>query len=51
VPPPAELAQDRQYGLDPLPALRTWLSAGLIDALSGDDVSFLADLVTRSPLR
>ena len=51
VPPPAELAHDQQYGLDPLPALREWLSAGLIDALSGDDVTFLADLVARSPLR
>ncbi|HSA81580.1 MAG TPA: glycerophosphodiester phosphodiesterase family protein [Geminicoccaceae bacterium] len=51
VPPPAELAQYRQYGLDPLPALSEWLSAGLIDALSGDDVAFLADLVARSPLR
>jgi glycerophosphoryl diester phosphodiesterase len=51
VPPPAELAQVQQYGLDPLPALRGWLSAGLIDALSGDDVAFLADLVTRSPPR
>ena len=51
VPPPAELAQVQQYGLDPLPALRDWLSAGLIDALSGDDVAFLADLVARSPLR
>lgn len=49
--PPAELAHDRHYGLDPLPALRAWLSAGLIDALSGDDVSFLAHLVARSPLR
>jgi len=51
VPPPAELARDQQYGLDPLPALREWLSAGLIDALSSDDVTFLADLVARSPLR
>ena len=51
VPPPAELAHHRQYGLDPLPALREWLSAGLIDALSGDDVSFLTDLVARSLLR
>jgi glycerophosphoryl diester phosphodiesterase len=51
VPPPPRLAQDRHYGIDPLPALQGWLAAGLIDTLSGDDVAFLADLVARSPLR
>ena len=51
VPPPATLARERRYGLDPLPALREWLAAGLIDALSGDDVTFLADLVAGAPLR
>jgi glycerophosphoryl diester phosphodiesterase len=51
VPPPDRLARDRQYGLDPLPDLQAWLAAGLIDTLSGDDVTFLADLVARSPLR
>jgi glycerophosphoryl diester phosphodiesterase len=51
VPPPRELAHYRQYGLDPLPDLQSWLSAGLIDTLSGDDVAFLADLVAGSPLR
>jgi glycerophosphoryl diester phosphodiesterase len=51
VPPPDRLAQDRQYGIDPLPDLQSWLAAGLIDTLSGDDVAFLTDLVGRSPLR
>jgi glycerophosphoryl diester phosphodiesterase len=51
VPPPDRLAHDRQYGLDPLPDLQSWLAGGLIDTLSGDDVAFLADLVGRSPLR
>jgi glycerophosphoryl diester phosphodiesterase len=51
VPPPATLARERGYGLDPLPALRAWLAAGLIDSLSGDDVALLADLVARAPLR
>ncbi len=51
VPPPAELALDQRYGIDPLPALREWLAAGLINSLSGDDVSFLADLVAGAPLR
>jgi glycerophosphoryl diester phosphodiesterase len=51
IPPPQELAQDRQSGIDVLPDLQSWLSAGLIDTLSGDDVAFLADLVARSPLR
>ena len=51
VPLPATLAHERRYGLDPLPALREWLAAGLIDSLSGDDVTFLADLLARAPLR
>ena len=51
VPPPPSLANLREYGIDPLPDLQAWLSAGLIDTLSGDDVTFLADLVARSPLR
>jgi len=51
VPPPRKLAHYRQYGIDPLPDLQAWLAAGLIDTLSGDDVTFLADLVARSPLR
>jgi glycerophosphoryl diester phosphodiesterase len=51
VPPPDRLAHDRQYGIDPLPALESWLAEGLIDTLSGDDVAFLKDLVDRAPLR
>jgi glycerophosphoryl diester phosphodiesterase len=51
IPPPDRLAHDLQYGIDPLPDLESWLAAGLIDTLSGDDVAFLADLTARSPLR
>ena len=51
VPPPAEIAQAQRYGIDPLPTLREWLAAGLIDSVSGDDVSFLAELVGSAPLR
>ena len=51
VPPPAELAELQRYGIDPVPELREWLAAGLIDSLSGDDVGFLADLVASAPLR
>ncbi len=51
VPPPPELAELQRYGIDPLPELREWLAAGLIDSLSGDDVKFLADLVASAPLR
>ncbi len=51
VPPPPKLAQYRGYGIDPLPALQSWLAAGLIDTLSGDDVAFLADLVARAASR
>jgi glycerophosphoryl diester phosphodiesterase len=51
LPPPAEIALGQRYGIDPLPTLREWLTAGLIDSLSGDDVRFLADLVASAPLR
>ena len=50
LPTPAEIALAQDYGIDPLPTLREWLAAGLIDALSGDDVGFLADLVGSAPL-
>jgi glycerophosphoryl diester phosphodiesterase len=51
VPPPVEIELGQRYGIDPLPTLREWLAAGLIDSLSGDDVSYLADLVASAPLR
>ena len=51
VPPPAEIAQAQRYGIDPLPTLRELLAAGLINSGSGDDVSFLAELVGSAPLR
>jgi glycerophosphoryl diester phosphodiesterase len=51
LPPPAELAKLQRYGMDPVPALREWLAAGLIDSLSGEDVGFLAELVASTPLR
>jgi glycerophosphoryl diester phosphodiesterase len=51
LPPPTEIALGQRYGIDPLPTLREWLAAGLIDSISGADVSFLADLVASAPLR
>jgi glycerophosphoryl diester phosphodiesterase len=51
VPPPQQLAHLQHYGIDPLPDLQASLAAGLIDTLSGDDVTFLADLVARSVVR
>jgi glycerophosphoryl diester phosphodiesterase len=51
LPPPAELEALKRLGLDVLPEVERWLAAGLIDTLSGDDVSYLADLVARAPLR
>jgi len=51
LPPPAKLARLAGYGLDPLPEVRQWLAAGLIDTVSGDDVAFLAELVAGAPLR
>ena len=45
VPPPASLARYIGTHRSPLPALRGWLDEGLIDSVSGDDVTFLARLL------
>ena len=45
VPPPASLARYIGTPRSPLPALRGWLDEGLIDSVSGDDVTFLARLL------
>jgi glycerophosphoryl diester phosphodiesterase len=45
IPRPERIAFRRDYGLDPLPALRKALSADLIDVLAGDDTAAVADLV------
>ena len=51
LPPPSELAALVRYGVDVEPEIGRWLSAGLIDTVSGDDVAWLAELVARYPLR
>jgi glycerophosphoryl diester phosphodiesterase len=51
LPPPSELAALARYGVDVEPEIGRWLSAGLIDTVSGDDVAWLAELVARYPLR
>jgi glycerophosphoryl diester phosphodiesterase len=48
VPRPAQLAEYWRGGRDPLPKLVEWIGDGLIDAISGDDVPFLARLVERA---
>lgn len=51
LPPPAKIEALERHGIDVLPEVEGWLSAGLIDTLSGDDVGYLAALVARAPLR
>jgi glycerophosphoryl diester phosphodiesterase len=48
LPPPSELAALARYGIDLEPEIGQWLSAGLIDSISCDDVAWLAGLVARS---
>jgi glycerophosphoryl diester phosphodiesterase len=48
IPRPDELAQSWRAGRDPLPKLVEWISRGLIDTISGDDVPFIARLVERA---
>jgi len=48
VPRPEQLAEYWRGGRDPLPKLVEWIAAGLIDAISGDDVPFIARLVARA---
>ena len=49
-PRPSELAEYWESGRDPRAAIGAWLSAGLIDSLSGDDVTFLRRLVEQNPI-
>jgi glycerophosphoryl diester phosphodiesterase len=51
VPRPDTLAPYWRHGRDPRPKIGAWLSAGLIDSLSGDDVPFLRRLVDDYPIR
>ena len=48
VPPPEQLVEYWRGGRDPLPSLVHWVSEGLIDSISGDDVPFIARLVARA---
>jgi glycerophosphoryl diester phosphodiesterase len=48
VPRPEQLAEYWRGGRDPLPNLVQWIAEGLIDAISGDDVPFIAKLVERA---
>lgn len=48
IPRPERIAFRRGYGLDPLPALRDALKAGLIDVLAGDDTAAVSELVRSS---
>jgi glycerophosphoryl diester phosphodiesterase len=48
VPRPEQLAKYWHGGRDPLPKFVNWIADGLIDAISGDDVPFIARLVERA---
>ncbi|MEX0852856.1 MAG: glycerophosphodiester phosphodiesterase family protein [Bauldia sp.] len=50
-PRPSALAPYWAHGRDPRTQIGAWLSAGLIDSLSGDDVAFLRKLVDQNPIR
>jgi hypothetical protein len=51
IPRPAALAPYWMHGRDPRTRIGAWLSEGLIDSLSGDDVAFLRKLVDQNPIR
>ncbi|MFI5011822.1 MAG: glycerophosphodiester phosphodiesterase [Hyphomicrobiales bacterium] len=51
IPRPEALAPYWICGRDPRAQIGAWLSAGLIDSLSGDDVAFLRKLVDQNPIR
>jgi len=51
IPGPNVLAPYWMHGRDPRAQIGAWLSAGLIDSLSGDDVPFLRKLVDQNPIR
>ena len=48
LPGPEVLATYRRGGCDIAPSIVQWIAEGLIDAVSGDDVPFLATLVERA---
>ena len=48
VPGPGTLAESLRGGRDPLPKIVDWIADGMIDAISGDDVLFIAKLVERA---
>src|SRR5262249_43183662 len=48
VPRPEQLAEYWHGGRDLLPKIVDWIADGMIDALSGDDVPFIAKLVERA---
>jgi len=48
VPRPEQLVEYWRGGRDPLPSLVQFVSDGLIDSISGDDVPFIARLVARA---
>jgi glycerophosphoryl diester phosphodiesterase len=50
IPRPEALAPYWRHGRDPRKRIGEWLSAGLIDSLSGDDVPFLRRLVDDNPI-
>jgi glycerophosphoryl diester phosphodiesterase len=50
IPGPEALAPYWRHGRDPRARIGAWLSAGLIDSLSGDDVPFLRRLVDDNPI-
>ncbi|MEM8586905.1 MAG: glycerophosphodiester phosphodiesterase family protein [Pseudomonadota bacterium] len=48
MPRPEILSVFWRHGRDPLPRIRDWLAAGVIDTLSGDDVPFIRRLIDAS---
>ena len=48
VPGPGKLAEYWRGGRDLLPKIVDWIGDGMIDAISGDDVPFIAKLVERA---
>ena len=48
VPGPRKLAEYWRGGRDLLPKIVDWIGDGMIDAISSDDVSFIAKLVERA---
>src|SRR5207244_11748335 len=48
VPGPGKLSESLRGGRDLLPKIVDWIGDGTIDAISGDDVPFIAKLVERA---